>query len=100
MIIPTEDNTKTISDLREKTTEILLALNQTQEPQFVFYKSRPQAVLLAIEKYKSLMELLENYQDALDASEVISDAKAKNEKLYSFIQTAKIVGYKIKKKSS
>ena len=48
MIIPTEDNTKTISDLREKTTEILLALNQTQEPQFVFYKSRPKAEIVLV----------------------------------------------------
>lgn len=94
MILPTEENIKTVTDLRENIVKILASFKKQRGPQFVFYKSKPKAVLLAIEEYQRLLELLEDYEDALEASEVISEAKAKKEKLYSFDQVAKMVSYK------
>ncbi|PJE68903.1 hypothetical protein COU96_02735 [Candidatus Shapirobacteria bacterium CG10_big_fil_rev_8_21_14_0_10_38_14] len=94
MIIPTEENTKTVTDLREDVVKILASLQKQKGPQFVFYRSKPKAVLLAIGEYQRLLELLEDYEDSLEASEVIAEAKAKKEKLYSFDQVAKMVDYK------
>lgn len=96
MIIPTEENTKTVTDLRENIVAVLSYLKKQKGPQFVFYKSKPQAVLLAIKEYQKLLELLEDYQDALEANEIIAEAKAKKEKLYSFKQATKILEYKTK----
>jgi len=96
MIIPTPQNTKTVTDLRENLIDILTSLKKQKSPQFVLYKSKPQAVLLNIEEYQSLLELLEDYQDALEANEIIAEAKDKKEKLYSFKQVARIAGYKLK----
>lgn len=93
MIIPTEDNTKTISEIRENIVGILAGLKKQNGPQFVFYKSKPKAVLLAIKEYQQLLELLEDYQDAADASEVIFDAKTKKEKTLSFIQVARMLDH-------
>ena len=92
MIMPTEENTKTVTDLREDVVKILASLQKQKGPQFIFYKSKPKAVLLAIKEYQGLLELLEDYEDSLEASEII--AKAKKEKLYSFDQVAKMVDYK------
>lgn len=93
MILPTEENIKTITDLRENIIKILESLKMDSGPKFIFYKSRPRAVLLSLSEYKKLLELIEDYQDALDASEAISDSKAKKEKVYSFKEVAEIVGY-------
>lgn len=94
MIIPTENNTKTVTDLRENIVNILAGLKNQKGPQFVFYKSKPKAVLMAIKEYQQLLELLEDYQDSAKASELISKAKSKKEKTYSFNQVAKMIGYK------
>ena len=93
MIIPTEDNTKTVTDLRENVVGILASLKKQKGPQFVFYKSKPKAVLLAIAEYQKLLELLEDYEDAAEASEIIANAKAKKEKLYPFKKVIKALDY-------
>lgn len=97
MIIPTETNTKTVTDLRENIVAILASLKKQKGPQFVFYKSKPKAVLLTIAEYQKLLEMLEDYEDAAEASEIIANAKAKKEKLYSFKKVAKITGFQPRK---
>lgn len=69
MIIPTDKNTKTITDLREKAVELL---EQTKKsgPTFIFHRSKPKAVMLSIEEYSTLMEMLEDYFDSLKAQEL------------------------------
>lgn len=69
MIIPTDKNTKTITDLREKAIELL---EQTKKsgPTFIFHHSKPKAVMLSIEEYSTLMEMLEDYFDSLKAQEL------------------------------
>lgn len=69
MIIPTSKNTKTITDLREKAVELL---EQTKKsgPTFIFHHSKPKAVMLSIEEYSTLMEMLEDYFDSLKAQEM------------------------------
>lgn len=69
MILPTTKNTKTITDLREKALEML---EQAEKggPTFIFHRSKPKAVMLSIEEYSNLMEMVEDYFDAVKAKEL------------------------------
>lgn len=69
MIMPTSKNTKTITDLREKAVELL---EQTKKsgPTFIFHHSKPKAVMLSIDEYSNMMEMLEDYFDSLTAKEL------------------------------
>ena len=69
MLIPTIDNTKTISDLREKPVDLLKQLESSYGPLYIFYHSKPNAVMLNISQYQKLLDLAEDYQDALKAEE-------------------------------
>ncbi len=66
MIIPTVKNTKTVTDLRERAVEML---NQTKKlgPTFILHRSKPKAVMLSIEEYSNMMEMLEDYFDSIKA---------------------------------
>lgn len=69
MIIPTPQNTKTITDLRERALE-LLAQTKKAGPTFILHRSKPRAVMLSIEEYSNMMEMLEDYFDSLRAKEL------------------------------
>lgn len=73
MIIPTTKNTKTITDLRENALKML---EQTEKggPTFIFHHSKPKAVMLSIEEYSNLMEMVEDYFDAVKAKELEEDS--------------------------
>lgn len=77
MIIPTSQNTKTISDLRERPTEILKRLNSDYGPLYIFYRSKPNAVMLNISEYQKLLDIAEDYFDSLKAEEYEKENKAK-----------------------
>lgn len=66
MLLPTDKNTKTITDLREKAVELLDQIDEIG-PTFIFHHSKPKAVMLSIEEYSNLMEAIEDYQDSLIA---------------------------------
>lgn len=69
MIMPTAKNTKTITDLRERALD-LLKQTKKEGPTFIFHHSKPKAVMLSIEEYSNLMEMLEDYFDTLTAKEL------------------------------
>jgi len=69
MIIPTAENTKTITDLREKAVELLEQI-KSSGPTFIFHHSKPKAVMLSIEEYSNIMEMMEDYFDSLKAKEL------------------------------
>lgn len=69
MIIPTIKNTRTITDLREQALQLLKEV-QKEGPTFIFYRSKPKAVMLSMEEYANLLEMLEDYLDALKAQEL------------------------------
>ena len=69
MIIPTAKNTKTITDIREKAIE-LLEDTKKSGPTFIFHHSKPKAVMLSIEEYSNMMEMLEDYFDSLKGKEL------------------------------
>lgn len=69
MVIPTAKNTKTVTDLREKAVEMLQQAKRVG-PTFILYRSKPKAVMLSIEEYSNMMEMLEDYFDAIKAKEL------------------------------
>lgn len=77
MLIPTPENTKTISDLRERPVDLLKQLESSYGPLYIFYRSRPNAVLLSLSEYQKLLDLAEDYLDSLKAEEYERKDKSK-----------------------
>lgn len=66
-MIPTFSNTKTITDLRERALDLLDQVEKTDEPVFVFHHSKPRAVIMSIEEFSKLKELIEDLEDSIFA---------------------------------
>ncbi len=64
-MLPTIENVKTITDMREKAVELLEQVEKTSEPVFVFQHSKPKAVIMSIEEFSRLKELVEDLEDSL-----------------------------------
>lgn len=77
MIIPNESNVKTVTDMRQDPVGLLKSVRQSDGPQYIFYRSSPQAVLLDLENYQKLLDLSENYLDSLTAQEYEKENKKK-----------------------
>ena len=69
MIIPTEKNIKTVTDLRERTLE-LLRQTKTSGPTIIFHHSKPMAIMLSIDEYSNMSEMIEDYMDIQEAKEL------------------------------
>lgn len=69
MLLPTNKNTKTITDLREKAVELLDQIDKIG-PTFIFHHSKPKAVMLSMKEYANLMDSLEDYKDSLVAKDL------------------------------
>ena len=64
-MIPTTQNVKTITDMREKALELLEQVETGSEPVFVFHHSKPKAVIMSIDEYSRLQELIEDLEDSI-----------------------------------
>ena len=69
MLIPTKENTKTITDLRERALDLLKQV-QKSGPTYIFHHSQPKAVMISIEEYANLLDTLEDYLDSLKAQDL------------------------------
>lgn len=58
----TKDNIIPISKMRTDTKAVLKKL-KSHQPLYLFSRSTPQAVLLGIDDYVSLQEMVEDYED-------------------------------------
>lgn len=76
MLIPTVKNTKTITDLREDALGVLESAS-SQGLIYVMYRSQPKAVLLDIDEFYSLQEMLEDYLDIVDAKKLTKEPRGK-----------------------
>ena len=76
MFIPTSDNTKNITDLRENTIQLLKDVNRLGTV-YIMQRSDPKAVMLSIDEFKRMQELLEDYLDELDAKELSNEPLGK-----------------------
>lgn len=75
MLIPTPDNTKTVSDMRKNPVGLLKSLDQSDGPNYIFYRSTPMAVLLKISNYQKLISMAEDYLDSLSGQEYEKEDK-------------------------
>lgn len=73
MLIPTKDNIKTVTDMRENAIELLEDV-KSQGIVYLFQHSNPEAVILSIDEFKRIYELLE---DHLDEAEAVKISKEK-----------------------
>ncbi len=76
MFIPTFENTKTVTDLRE---DALGVLNQVDRTGFayVMHHSKPRAILMNIEQFQSWQEMLEDRWDEMEALKLSREPKGK-----------------------
>lgn len=65
----TKDNIIPISKMRTDTKAVLKKL-KSHQPLYLFSRSAPQAVLLGIDDYVSLQEMVEDYEDIRDLEKV------------------------------
>ena len=81
MMIPTADDIKTVTDLRENTLSLLALVQKKDRPTIIMHNNSPKAVMLSIDEYNNLMEAIEDYRDELEAIELEKQAKkaTKNE---------------------
>lgn len=73
--MPTLQNTKTISDLRERPVELLKAISSSYGPLYIFYRSKPNAVMISLAAYQKLLDLAEDYLDSSKAEEYEKEDK-------------------------
>lgn len=69
MLIPTPQNTKTITDLREDALGVLSDVDKLGLV-YLFAHSDPRAVVLSLKEFAKLRELLEDRADERDAAEL------------------------------
>jgi len=73
----TAKNTKTISDMRLNAQKLLDQATKSQEALYIFYKSKPKAVLLSLQRYQYLLSIFEDYVDSQEAKEFEKKNKKK-----------------------
>jgi len=76
MLIPTKYNTKTITEIRENTLGVLRDAAE-KGLVYVTHHSKPQAVIIDIDEFVSMQEMLEDYQDLQDARKLSRQKRGK-----------------------
>jgi PHD/YefM family antitoxin component YafN of YafNO toxin-antitoxin module len=56
------------SEVRDRMAAVLKQLSETGQPVFITRYSRAEAVLLSMERYGTMMDLLEDREDELDSA--------------------------------
>ena len=66
------------SEVRDKMASVLKEIDETGEPIFITLYSKAKAVLMAIERYNTIMDLLEDLEDSTDSelAKRLEEAKA------------------------
>lgn len=70
MMIPTTEDIKTVTDLRENTIALLNSIQKKKDPVIIMHRNIPKAVMLSIKKYNRLIEMIEDSMDELLAMEL------------------------------
>ena len=66
MLIPTLKNVKTITDMREDALGLLEQVKKNGVT-YIFHRSEPKAVMLDIDEFVKMQELIEDYFDSQEA---------------------------------
>ncbi len=76
MLLPTSQNTKTITDLREDALGVLSDVDKLGLV-YLFQHSDPRAVVLSLKEFAKLCELVEDRADERDAAELSHEDRGK-----------------------
>lgn len=76
MLIPTIANTKTITDMREDALKLLGEVEK-QGVTYIFHHSKPKAVLLSINDFVRIQELLEDHLEEEEAKRLVNERRGK-----------------------
>lgn len=72
----TSQNIKTITDMRERAVKLLEEVKSLGVV-YVFQHSDPKAVMLSMEQYQRILELLEDHLDEMEAIKLSEEKKGK-----------------------
>ena len=67
-------NVFSVTELKRKTSKVLEQVKKTKEPVYIISRSKPEAVVLDLEKYNSVEEKLGDLEDILAVEEVRGEA--------------------------
>ena len=76
MLIPTQKNTKSVTDLREDTLNLLNDVRKFGHL-YIFHRSSPKAVILSLDEFVKIQEMLEDYMDEKDAMKLSREPRGK-----------------------
>lgn len=91
--MPFNTNIKTITDLRERTTDFIAGIKKSEKPAIVFKGSKPQMAVLPLPYYQKLLEMIEDYEDTILAEELIANPESGGKSLE---EVARELGVKLK----
>ncbi len=76
MLIPTSKNVKTITDMREDAIGLLDNVKK-QGVTYIFHRSKPKAVMIDVDEFVKMQELLEDYFDEMEAQQLAKEPRGK-----------------------
>ena len=76
MLIPTSQNVKTITDMREDALKLLDEVDK-KGLAYIFHRSRPRAVIMNIDDFVSLQEAIELLEDLRDVKKLSKEKRGK-----------------------
>jgi len=76
MLIPTSVNTKTVTDLRENTLNLLNEVKRRGHL-YIFHRSHPKAVVMSLDEFVKIQAMLEDYMDEKDAEKLSEEPRGK-----------------------
>lgn len=88
MLIPTSRNIKTITDMREDAIRLLKDVSNLGII-YLFQHSQPKAVLLSLDEFQRLQELVEDHLDEMEAENLSKDKRGKGIPLSKIIKKYK-----------
>ena len=80
MLIPTSQNVKTITDMREDALKLLEEVDK-KGLAYIFHRSRPRAVIMNIDNFVSLQEAIDFLEDLRDAKKLSAEKRGKGTSL-------------------
>ncbi len=76
MLIPTSKNVKTITDMREDALGLLEQVKKNGVT-YIFNRSQPKVVMIDIDEFVRMQELLEDYFDEIEAQKLAKEPVGK-----------------------
>lgn len=76
MLIPTPQNVKTVTDMRERALSLIKDV-QRLGVAFLFQRSDPKLVLLSLDEYQRLAELAQEQIEVTEAEKILLDKGVK-----------------------